>query len=150
MADDNEDVLARLDALLKRHGVNAHPESDIPTLTEEVDPASINEGGIPTLTEVVVAEEVPPTATTAVESVSPTTLDIDALVEEVAERVRASLEAQMSESLKNELKARLKSAYSQMVIAALGELRRELDKTVAIHVREAVAARLAGSTPPES
>lgn len=150
MADDNEDVLARLDALLKRHGVNAHPESDIPTLTEEVDPASINEGGIPTLTEVVVAEEVPPTVTTAVESVSPTTLDIDALVEEVAERVRASLEAQMSESLKNELKARLKSAYSQMVIAALGELRRELDKTVAIHVREAVAARLAGSTPPES
>lgn len=65
MSSEEEDILSKMDALLKRHQPSAPAVVEIPTLTEVVVPPEANPAPIPILTEIVqtppdaVAESIP-------------------------------------------------------------------------------------------
>lgn len=61
MSSEEEDILRKMDALLKRHQPLAPAVVDIPTLTEVVVPPQANPASIPILTEIV---QPPPVALT--------------------------------------------------------------------------------------
>lgn len=61
MSTEEEDILSKMDALLKRHQPSAPAAVEIPTLTEVVVLPEANPAPIPILTEIV---QVPPAAVT--------------------------------------------------------------------------------------
>lgn len=70
MSSEEEDILSKMDALLKRHQPSEPVVTEIPTLTEVVVPPETNPVPIPILTEIVQA---PPAAVTETPAEAETT-----------------------------------------------------------------------------
>ena len=117
MADD-DDVLGKADALLRRRSV-APPADGAQT------------GGVPVLTDLVGE---PPGAQDALTSEA---------AREVFDRVIALVEARLVAQLERRVADRLAPEVNSAVVSALADLRPELAKTIA----DAVAEALAGHSP---
>lgn len=107
MSSEEEDILSKMDALLKRHQPSAPAAVEIPTLTEVVVPPEANPAPIPILTEIVqapsaaVMESIPAPAEAETTSTQPAleTVQHDDVSKAIATLVNEWLERNMPAKL---------------------------------------------------
>jgi len=132
------DILRKLNALLNKHRAATPDPSEIPLLTETVQPAEpMTESAVTAAAEAVPQSDLSDT-------------EVEALARDIYERVMAKLNTQISSELREHLTERLSSIIDGTVGAALADFKQELANTVSDAVEEALLDRAEKMTPPDS
>ncbi len=141
MSSEEEDILNKMDALLKRHQPAASAVVEIPTLTEVVAAPEADATLIPTLTEIV--QELPAAAVEAIpQQAQQEPAQHEDLSKSIAALVNDWLERNMPDKL-DQLDAHIQELVSETVaqemLLHMDSLSKDLVKLVQEEVRKASA-----------
>src|SRR5262245_23868112 len=153
--DDDEDLLRRAEALLGRHRGpafrNAPVASDIPTLTEAVEP-EVQPAAVPVLTEIVPANDelaaVPVPDSSALAEAPPASgevisrVQVQNLEHSVYQKLKRELDAHIVEVMQDRLMPDLGSALDAALRRMSVDLRSEIGAMVRASIEETLQTQL--------
>jgi hypothetical protein len=143
MAEAEEDLLGKADALMARHRptrTGTNPYADIPMLDEVVDPAAVSDE-LPVLTEMIELDRIA-TVGFASDRIEPGRIEPELLHEEQSTAPAQSLHASLLAALRPEIdrliEERLKQALEPLVVKLFEDLQCELQSIAHATLSEAI------------